>query len=224
MEDSMIKKVFTEEEVKESVEKFMADSFGKIFNDELSVYRITPATMFSQYDYIFLKSKNMPKSTITVRRSNDSDDISCDYMHVYYREKHIKPLLDNACNELFKKYCLLINNKDYAYGPIDYEMTLDKFMIQYGVSFDVLVCVDDFEKNGKEYYEDAIKMLVNDAAEKDWKYRVVTLWVCDNLPNEKVSNMQIFDSKWSDTCKKLKHLNVFMEDNKKISVSDWIES
>ncbi len=212
----------TEEEVKKQVEDFMAESFGKMFEDEITVYRITPQDSYDDNDYIFMNSKNMPGYRITLVRGKKSEDIKCDYMQVFYREKFIRPSLKNKMDELLGDNLLLV---DLAYRPkeINYELTLDRFMNETGVSFDVMIKQSDFEKNGAKFYEEKIMEFINEAKEKNWYYPVITVWVCKDLPSGEVRHMQEFDKLWnkSDKCKKISHQTFYTKDDFSVEINPW---
>lgn len=220
----MFKKVYTEEAVKESAAKFAMDLFGQKFNDEITVYRVTPKTMLSKYDYILVSSKNMPGSTITIRRGSKDNDISCDYMEVYYREMHIRPTVELYFKNLWGDINIIFNCADHSYGPLNPDLTLDDFMKTTGVSFEILVKEEDFEKTGKEFYENNLLKFMEEAKSKGWKYNRITIGVYDNIPSERVNGPEQFKIKWEDKCKLLKYADFFSGENKTIEKKDWVNS
>lgn len=219
----MFKKAYTEDVVKEAAEKFVMDLFGKKFDDELTVYRVTPKAMFSKDDYIFLNSKNMPGNTITLRRGSKKDDVSCDYMEVYYRETQIRPLVEKTFKSLGDSISIIFNTSDHAYGPVNADLSLDEFMKNTGVSFYILVKGEDFEKSGKEFYENEVMKFLEEAKSKDWKYRRITLGVYDNIPSEKVNGTEQFKAKWEDKCKQIKYADFIPDENGKVKKPEWVE-
>lgn len=218
--DYMFKKAYTEEAVKEAASKYAMDVFGKKFDDEITVYRVTPRTMFSKFDYILMNSKNMPGSTITLRRGS-KEDVSCDYMEVYYREMHIRPMVEDYFKNLWGDICIIFNCADHAYGPVNPNLTLDEFMKKTGVSFDILVKEEDFEKSGKDLYEKEVLRFMEEAKEKGWKYNRITIGVYDNIPSEKVNGTEQFKMKWEDTCKQLEYADFFLSENGLIEHKEW---
>lgn len=218
----MFKKAYTEEAVKESAAKFAMDLFGQKFNDEITVYRVTPKTMLSKYDYILMSSKNMPGSTITLRRGSKDNDISCDYMEVYYREMHIRPTVELYFKNLWGDINIIFNCADHSYGPLNPDLTLDEFMKTTGVSFEILVKEEDFEKTGKEFYENNLLKFMEEAKSKGWKYNRITIGVYDNIPSERVNGPEQFKIKWEDKCKLLKYADFFSGENKTIEKKDWV--
>lgn len=218
----MFKKAYTEEAVKESAAKFAMDLFGQKFNDEITVYRVTPKTMLSKYDYILMSSKNMPGSTITLRRGSKDNDISCDYMEVYYREMHIRPTVELYFKNLWGDISIIFNCADHSYGPLNPDLTLDEFMKTTGVSFEILVKEEDFEKTGKEFYENNLLKFMEEAKSKGWEYNRITIGVYDNIPSERVNGPEQFKIKWEDKCKLLKYADFFSGENGTIEKKDWV--
>lgn len=218
----MFKKAYTEDAVKESAAKFAMDLFGQKFNDEITVYRVTPKTMLSKYDYILMSSKNMPGSTITLRRGSKDNDISCDYMEVYYREMHIRPTVELYFKNLWGDINIIFNCADHSYGPLNPDLTLDEFMKTTGVSFEILVKEEDFEKTGKEFYENNLLKFMEEAKSKGWKYNRITIGVYDNIPSERVNGPEQFKIKWEDKCKLLKYEDFFSGENGTIEKKDWV--
>lgn len=218
----MFKKAYTEDAVKESAAKFAMDLFGQKFNDEITVYRVTPKTMLSKYDYILMSSKNMPGSTITIRRGSKDNDISCDYMEVYYREMHIRPTVELYFKNLWGDINIIFNCADHSYGPLNPDLTLDEFMKTTGVSFEILVKEEDFEKTGKEFCENNLLKFMEEAKIKGWKYNRITIGVYDNIPSERVNGPEQFKIKWEDKCKLLKYADFFSGENGTIEKKDWV--
>lgn len=218
----MFKKAYTEDEVKKAVEKYAMDLFGQKFDDVITVYRITPRTMFSKYDYILMDSKNMPGSTITYRRGNGEDDISCDYMEVYYRELHIRPMVEKYFTNLFGNVCIIFNCADHSYGPVNSELTLNDFMKKTGVSFEILVKSEDFEKSGREFYENAVMKFLEEAKCREWKYNRITIGVYDNIPSERVNGTEQFKNKWEDKCKLLRYADFLSGEKEETKEKKWV--
>lgn len=220
----MFKKAYTEDAVKESAAKFAMDLFGSKFNDEITVYKVTPKTMLSKYDYILMSSQNMPGSTITLRRGSKDNDISCDYMEVYYREMHIRPTVELYFKNLWGDISIIFNVADHSYGPLNPDLTLDEFMKNTGVSFEILVKEEDFEKTGKGFYENNLLKFMEEAKSKGWKYNRITIGVYDNIPSERVNGPEQFKIKWEDKCKLIKYADFFSGENGTIEKKDWVNS
>lgn len=219
----MSEQFLTEEEVKTEVEEYMAKTYGTMFEDEITVYRITPADAFRSSDFIFMQSKNLPGNTITLKRGKTADDIECDYMQVFYREKFVKPILEGIFDNTLDEYLLLVDKKERT-QPINFELTIDQFMLETGVCFNLMVKEADFNQRGAEFYEEVIHTLIDEYKEKNWRFPYITVWVCKDLPDGKVTNMQQFDTKWdkADKCKKLKHMTVYTQKDFSVETKPWV--
>lgn len=220
----MFKKAYTADDVKNAAAKYAMDLFGQRFDDEISVYRVTPRTMLSKYDYILMSSKKMPGSTITLRRGSKGQDVSCDYMEVYYREMHIRPMVEQNFKNLWGDVCIIFNCADHAYGPVNSDLSLDEFMNNTGVSFDILVKEEDFEKNGREFYEKDVLKFMEGAKAKGWKYNRITLGVYDSIPSERVNGTEQFKTRWEDKCRLIKYADFFLGENGLIDKKEWVVS
>lgn len=220
----MFKKALTEDAVKEAAEKFAMDTFGRRFDDEITVYRVNPRAMFSGYDYILMSSKNMPGSTITVRRDGKEEAVSCDYMEVYYREMHIRPMVEEHFKNLWGNICIIFNCADHAYGPVNPDLTLDEFMKNTGVSLEILITKEDFEKSGKEFYENDVLKFMEEAKSREWKYNRITIGVYDSIPSERVNGTEQFKIKWEDKCRLLQYADFIPDEDGTTEKGEWVVS
>ena len=139
----LFKKSYTEEEVKIEAEQYLNNTFGKMFNDSISVESVIPADMFKETDYIHCYSKYM-NCYFMVERGKKDDDIECDYLQVLYRENFIKPYLKKYFDGVFGDNCCLVDTGSHC-RKINFDLDIDEFMYSTGVSFDILVKESDVE-------------------------------------------------------------------------------
>lgn len=169
------------EDYNDKVLDYMNKTYGKAFNDEFSIERVSYANISSSTDQFVFKSKNINK-LITLNIEPESRKISCDYLAHTYNET-IEDEIKEICSKKVTSFIILLdgtaNNTNYASSINEYK-SKERFRLEIALS-------SDSDYNNPESQDELARYIYDEVKKTSLNIYMLSLYFAKELkPKESV--------------------------------------